>query len=145
MDVDNTVTVVAGQDGKTSTDVRSKHYRPSNETTPLGATARRDSPRRERDRVRSPSPRVRYRRFRDEASEERAREDEEREKRRKRIAAEDDERELLREEGKLKKRGLWGIALRQEIMEVNEGIVKRRLQRDRERLDRLTRERNDWP
>ena len=62
-------------------------------------------------------------------------EDEEREKRRKRIAAEDDERELKREEDKLKRRGLRGIALRQEMLEVNEGIVRRRLQRDRERMD----------
>ena len=143
MEVNNTVTVVAGQNGKMSTDVRSEHYCPSNKRTP--PRARRDSPRRERDSVRSPFLRVRYRRFRDEASEERFREDEEREKRRKRIAAEDAKRELLREEGKLKRKGLWGIALRQEMVEVLEAIVKRRLRKDRERLDRSVRERNDWP
>merc|ERR1712015_153544 len=55
MEVDNTVTVVAGQDGKTSTDVRSAHYRPANEATPL-ESHRRDSPNRVRDRERSPSP-----------------------------------------------------------------------------------------
>merc|ERR1712087_857451 len=53
--------------------------------------------------------------------------------------------ELKREEDKLKRRGLRGIALRQEMLEVNKGIVRRRLQRDRERMDRLIRERNDWP
>merc|ERR1739838_978911 len=57
MEVDNTVTVIAGQNGKTSTDVRSEHYRPSSEATPLGGH-RRDLPNRVRDRVRSPSPRV---------------------------------------------------------------------------------------
>merc|ERR1739838_689657 len=72
-------------------------------------------------------------------------EEEEREKRRKKIAAEDDERELKREEAKLKKRGLKGIPLRQEMMKVNERIVKDRLRKDRERMDRLMREMNDWP
>merc|ERR1739838_173618 len=65
MEVDNTVTVVAGQNGKTSTDIRSVHYRPSSEATPM-ETHRRDSPNRVRDRDRSPSPRIYHRRFRDE-------------------------------------------------------------------------------
>merc|ERR1712183_745676 len=134
MEVDNTVTVVAGQNGKTSTDVRSAHYRPSSEATPL-ETHRRDSPNRVRDRERSPSPRVYHRRFRDEEDERSQMEEEEREKRRKKIAAEDDERELRREEAKLKRKGLKGIPLRQAMMKVNEEVVRKRLRKDRERMD----------
>merc|ERR1739838_358942 len=50
-----------------------------------------------------------------------------------------------REEAKLKRRGLKGIPLRQEMVKVNERIVKNRLRKDRERMDRLMREMNDWP
>merc|ERR1739838_1099621 len=120
------------------------HYRPSSEATPM-ETHRRDSPNRVRDRDRSPSPRIYHRRFRDEEHERSEKEEEEREKRRKKIAAEDDERELKKEEAKLKRRGLKGIPLRQEMMKVNERIVKDRLRKDRERMDRLMREMNDWP
>merc|ERR1712212_771368 len=59
MEFDNTRTVVAGQDGAISADIRNDFYRPAHEVTPL-----RDEEKEEREH-RSPSPRIRQRRFRD--------------------------------------------------------------------------------
>merc|ERR1712183_164266 len=132
MDFDNTRTVVAGQDGVISADIRNDFYRPAHEVTP----PREEEEEREH---RSPSPRIRQRRFRDQNSEERFEKEErekEKEKERKKRAAANDDRELRREEEKLKNRGLKGVELRREMLEVNDRIVKRRLRLERERFDK---------
>merc|ERR1712087_1015144 len=67
------------------------------------------------------------------------------EKERKKRAAANDDRELKREEDKLRKRGLKGIELRREMVEINDRIVRRRLRLERERFDKETRDRNGWP
>merc|ERR1712087_841173 len=70
MEFDNTRTVVAGQDGVISADIRNEFYRPAHEATPP-----RNEEEEEREH-RSPSPRIRQRRFRDQTSEERYEEEE---------------------------------------------------------------------
>ena len=60
---------------------------------------------------------------------------------RKERATENDDRELRREEGKLKRRGLQGIAPRREMVEVQDVIVKEKRRRERkEEADRAERE-----